>query len=255
MEQPNNKQNSAPTEQQDWVRAQNLIPAYLKKTLSADDQAWMAYFLTTLQAKDSEKAMAFQQEIEWVGQTQAMLVEVSPKLDATVGWQKMSHQIDEMEKTMPTQFANQPTQDKKKSLFQTLFSLPTDLLNSKRKSLVSLWQKPAVGIFASAIIVSQMGLLAAVVRQLHQAENTTVSTTVTPATGSKAVEGANVLQVTFKDTASLLEVRVLLSQVHAQVVGGPGALGIWEIAVPQDETDNAVKQITASKLAYSVTKQ
>lgn len=43
-----------------------------------------------------------------------------------------------------------------------------------------------------------------------------------------------VLQVRFAPTASLAEIQALLEQIEGRIVDGPGALGLYRIALPED---------------------
>lgn len=52
------------------------------------------------------------------------------------------------------------------------------------------------------------------------------------------------LQVVFHDQASVGEVRALLHRLGADVVSGPGSLGVWKITVARDEIDAAVRALS-----------
>ena len=115
------------------------------------------------------------------------------------------------------------------------------------------WRKPVVGVIASAMIVGQMGLLAAVVKQMSNIP--TVTEGVTPSSGAPSLEGMQVLLIVFKDNASLLDVRTLIDSVQGRVIDGPGALGIWLVAVPKDQLDASLKRVGAAKAVESVAPQ
>ena len=122
-------------------------------------------------------------------------------------------------------------------------------LNALLDRATAWWRKPVIGALASAMIVGQMGLLAAVVKQMSP-ERAEV-TSATPLSGSQSVDGAIVLSVVFKDNASLLDVRTLVDSVQGRVVGGPGALGVWDVEVPKEKLAEALKIFAASTAVES----
>jgi hypothetical protein len=116
--------------------------------------------------------------------------------------------------------------------------------------LVGMWQKPVVAAMASAMIIGQMGLLAAVVRYTYNVEPQVAL--VSPAAGGKVDPDSVVLAIVFKDKTTVKQMNQLLASVQAQVVGGPGAIGVWEVAVPKDKLAEAMKLFGSSKLLESV---
>lgn len=230
-------------------RAQFLIPGYLKKSLKADDYQWMTQFLDQLhqrgQADDRADAQAarredaFLQEMAWVERSQAQLAQDTPAFDARLGWQRMEERLTA---------GSAPAARKKPSP-----ASPVSWAQAQLAALIdratAWWKKPVIGALASAMIVGQMGLLAAVVKQMSP-ERAEV-TSATPLSGGQSVDGAIVLSVVFKDTASLLEVRTLVDSVQGRVVGGPGALGVWDVAVPKEKLAEALKTLTAAPAVES----
>ncbi|MEP7156780.1 MAG: hypothetical protein ABI905_13465 [Betaproteobacteria bacterium] len=55
------------------------------------------------------------------------------------------------------------------------------------------------------------------------------------------------LQVTFRPAAQEAQIRKILNSTHAEIVGGPGALGVYTIAVPADGAALAGKQLMDQK--------
>jgi hypothetical protein len=127
------------------------------------------------------------------------------------------------------------------------------LARERIKTLLDLWRKPAVGILASAMIVGQMGLLAAMVKFMYRVEPAV--TVVTPAKGEKGQANVMVLSVIFVDKATALEMRQAIDSVEGYVVGGPGALGVWEVAVPKSKIVEATRRLESNKLIESVANQ
>lgn len=103
------------------------------------------------------------------------------------------------------------------------------------------------------MLIGQMGLLAAVVRYTYNVEPQTA--VVAPASGEKGNPDSITLAVVFKDKATLKQMRQLLDSVQAQVVGGPGAIGVWEVAVPKDKLNEAMKVFGESKIVESAAPQ
>ncbi len=126
-------------------------------------------------------------------------------------------------------------------------------IRARIEKLIRLWRKPAIGALASAMIVGQMGLLAALVRYTYNVEPQI--SVMAPASGSKVDQDGIVLAVVFKDKASAKQIQQLLSSVQAQVTGGPGAIGVWEVAVPKDKLDDAMKILSNSKIIESAAPQ
>jgi hypothetical protein len=227
----------------DIERAKHLIPGYLKKTLSGDDKEWMAQFLNTVQSLGAANAAAteFTQEMAWVQRTQEHLAQSSPAFDAQAGWQRMQNRL-----ATPSP-ASAPQRER--NVLQWIKAQ----FRARVERLVRLWQKPIVAATASAMIIGQMGLLAAVVRYTYNVEPQ--AAVVAPASGSKTGQDTVVLALVFKDKATAEQMRKLLDSVQAQVVGGPGAIGVWEVAVPKDKLNEAMKAFNTSKILESVTPQ
>lgn len=248
-----------PLSNDDIERARNLIPGYLKKTLPTDDTAWMAHFLNTLNDHGGPTATAFEEEMRWVAHTQAQLAQSTPVFDTQKGWQRMQSRLVaaaplQVTQVTPAAQANPPAaQQRRQAPKPSLLTWLKTQIKARIDKAVLTWQKPAIGALASAIIVGQMGLLAAVVKQMSHPD--VVVAGVTPSSGSQTLEGSIVLAVVFKDEATLLQMRELLDSVQARVIGGPGAIGVWEVAVPKERLNEAIKALGAAKVVESVAPQ
>lgn len=235
---------SSVTYSTDLERARNLIPGFLKKTLAADDKEWMTQFLNTLNQQSGSAAADFNQEMAWVERSQIHLAQDAPAFDAQAGWQRLQHRL-----AAPAPLAPQK-QQVKESFVAAAVSWAKSEIRTRIHSAAAWWRKPVVGVIASAMIVGQMGILAAVVKQMSQA--TTVVEGVTPSSGAPSLEGLVVLTVVFKDSASLLEVRSLIASVDGRVVDGPGAIGVWQIGVPKGSLDTSLKRLSSAPVVESV---
>jgi hypothetical protein len=127
------------------------------------------------------------------------------------------------------------------------------IIQSKIDLLVKFWQKPMVGVLASAMIVAQIGLLAALVR--YSSHSLPQENGVTSASGSQGIQGAVQLSVVFKDTATAFQMRTLLDSLQAQIVGGPGAIGVWVIAIPKENLTKAAQAMSQAPFVESATPQ
>lgn len=228
----------------DIERARNLIPGFLKKTLSGDDKEWMTQFLNSLPRQGGDTYADFKQEMAWVERTQQQLADQEPAFDAQAGWSRLQRRIESPELAAPKPSAS-PT--------NALVAWLKTQARTRFSRAAAWWRKPAVGVLASAMIVAQMGLLAAVVTQLRDVQ--TVVEGVVPASGAPSLEGSAMLSVVFKDSASLLEVRTLIDSVGGRVVDGPGALGVWLIAVPTKQLYASVKRLSTAPAIESVSAQ
>jgi hypothetical protein len=158
-------------------------------------------------------------------------------------------QASEFKQEMPSIEQTQPAPLHKRSVLQWVKAQ----IRTRVEKLIRLWRKPATGALASAMIVGQMGLLAALVRYTYNIEPQ--SSVMAPAAGSKVDQDSIVLAVVFKDKATAKQIQQLLSSVQAQVTGGPGAIGIWEVAVPKDKLNDAMKILGSSKIVESAAPQ
>lgn len=232
---------------QDIERAQYLIPGLLKKTLGTDDSEWMAQFLNTLRSQGGPVLAEFEQEMAWVERTQQHLAQTSPVFDAQAGWQRMKGRLDTATEKVVGSPPAAPTRPR--NVVQWVKSQFRDRIDNA----IRWWQKPVVAVLASAMIVGQMGILAVVVRNFYNVAPQ--AAIVVPASGEKSLPDSITLAVVFKDKATLKQVNHLLGSVQAQVVGGPGAIGVWEIAVPKDRLNEAMKVFGASEIVASAAPQ
>ena len=230
----------------DIERARHLIPGFLKKTLAADDKEWMTQFLNILNQQGGPAAVDLAQEIAWVERSQQQLAQDAPAFDAQAGWQRLQGRLDA---PMPLPAKQPPTNA---SLITTAAWVKAQI-HRRLNNAAAWWRKPMVGVLASAMIIAQMGLLAAVVKQMSQGQIASVS--VTPSSGAPSLVGVTVLTIVFKDSASLLDVRTLIDSVEGRVIDGPGALGVWQVAGPKDKLGASLKRLSAAKAVESVAPQ
>ena len=225
--------------------ARHLIPGFLKKSLSDNDKEWMTQFLNQLRASasqgiDADISIGFEQEMAWIEQTQTQLAQHDPVFDTQQGWQRMRSLLE----------SEVTTQIPRPSLAHQVITWIQAFIHVRSQKWVDLWKKPLVGALASAMIVGQMGLLAAMVRMTYNAMPQ--PTTVSLSSGESAPPDSAVLAVVFKDQATQLDMRTLLDGLQAQVVGGPGAIGVWQVSVPKDKLSEALQSLGRAKIVESV---
>ncbi len=233
----------------DLERARNLIPGFLKKTLSHDDKEWMTQFLSTLTSQGGTDAADFKHEMAWVERSQLQLAQDAPAFDAQAGWQRLQRRL---EQTPAATHVKRATPNQLSGLAAIGTRIKTEL-QKRLNGAMAWWKKPAIGVLASAMIVAQMGLLAAAVKQISHMQ--AVSESVSPASGAPSLDGMTVLTIVFKDSASLLDVRTVIDGVQGRVIDGPGALGVWLVAVPKDKLDITLKRLGSASPVESVAPQ
>jgi hypothetical protein len=231
----------------DFEKARTLLPSYLKKTISADDKAWMTQFIHNLHDQslnlDEGEVRQFHDEMAWVELSQQQLEIQTPTFDSEAGWKKMAMKLN----------LNQSTQATTVRSTQSVVDVLRSVFNAKFGTLILFWRKPMVGFLASTMIVAQMGLLAALVKYTWQTQRQ--ETVVAPASGDVRMSGMVLFSVMLKDVAKVQEMRALLETMQAQVVSGPSAIGLWVIAVPKDKLIEAAKAFKSSTIVESAEQQ
>ena len=149
--------------------------------------------------------------------------------------------------------AQPPAVERTPSAYQKVKDWLAKLARMQKDRALQWWQKPAIGALASAMIVGQMGFLAASVKQVHTL--TTDVSMVTPSSGASRPTDGVVLKVVFKPKASVKDIMASINSVKGRVVGGPGALGIWEVEVSSDQLVNAAQTLGKSKTVESVAQE
>lgn len=108
------------------------------------------------------------------------------------------------------------------------------------------WFAPAFALAAS-LLVAQAALIGYLVHERDAA--------LAPLSGAPAA-GGDLLQVVFKPDAAERDLRALLAANGAELVGGPGALGVYTVRVPAGRADAAAAALRArTDLVESVTRR
>jgi hypothetical protein len=97
-----------------------------------------------------------------------------------------------------------------------------------RDALRRWWETPARGWALGGLTLAQAAVIAVLLWQPPGSDQEPLSDPRLPALGD-----AVLLQVTFAPTATEAQIRAALQQARATLVGGPGALGLYTVAVPR----------------------
>ena len=150
----------------DWERAEHLLPGYLKNSLPASDQEWMKQWINQIETTGGVTADALAAETAWVRTAQDVLGGQATNFNAQAGWQRLQAglQIQAVSGAGVSLTAN-PTSTT--TAFRKVRQWLVKLAYMQQDRALQWWQKPAAGVLASAMIVGQMGLLAAAVKQAY----------------------------------------------------------------------------------------
>jgi hypothetical protein len=165
---------------------------------------------------ESNQHPALLDEMHWLALTREQLREATPAVAADAGWHQLLARID--------------AQPRRQS------APPQGWFEKNRSRLSGWWATPAVGFAAAAVLTVQLGAIVWLSRSDDDAAR--------PMSAPSAAVAADaaLLQVVFKDQASVAQVRAALAAAGATVVDGPGALGVWRVRV---ERNAAAAALTA----------
>lgn len=96
------------------------------------------------------------------------------------------------------------------------------------------WWSPAMG-FAAILIVLQAVVIGGLLTRGDETHHTL--------SGRAASVEGTLLQITFRPDAREADLRAVLSSVQAEIVSGPGALGVYTIEVPSENSRSALAQL------------
>jgi len=185
-------------------KVRELWPGYLNKTLSADDQVFMDHWIHTHGPEHPE----FQHELNWLALTRDQLKQATPLADPEAGWHELLARIEAQPKPQA----------------QTPASEPQGLL----AKCLSWLATPALATSLAVVAVTQSLAL----WMLWPGEQDSVRLMSSSPAASATATDRITLQITFHEQATVAQVRTSLSAVHAQLIQGPSALGVWQAQVP-----------------------
>jgi hypothetical protein len=183
-------------------KVRELWPDYLNKTLSADDQVFMNNWLHDHGPEHPE----FQQELAWLALTREQLRQATPVAGPEAGWHELLARIE----AQPRPHALQA-------------HVPAGLL----ARCVAWLSAPAFATsLAILVLVQSLALW-----MLWPSEQDAVRL-MSSSPASSAAQPHITLQITFSEQATVAQTRAALSSVHAKIIQGPSALGVWQAQVP-----------------------
>lgn len=110
----------------------------------------------------------------------------------------------------------------------------------------SRWQRAAFAV-AATVLLAQAAVIGVMFK--HQQQESSIA----PLAGQTQAVGGATLQVTFRESATEAEIRTALIGANAEIVGGPGALGIYTVRVMSGQREAAVDKLRKSAAVESVT--
>ncbi|MBI3896889.1 MAG: hypothetical protein HY308_01175 [Gammaproteobacteria bacterium] len=209
-------------EQQLKQQFHELLPWYVNGTLATADREWMDQYI-----KDHPDVRS---ELRWDEFLRQAVQQVDTSaVSADVGMEKFLSRIRQEQRSATPRFSER----------------------------LRAWRRRAGDAFAGDWSVSMLttGLIVVVVIQavingvLVLRQNNSDYGAVRSVGG---VARGPLLEVNFRADASEHEIRFLLVELGASVVGGPGQLGNYLLHVPSDKVDESAQRLAASKIVLAV---
>lgn len=203
----------------------DLLPWHVNGTLEPTERMWVEHYLT-----EHPDAQA---ELRWTERLQAHIQETAaPEVAPDVGFARFHALIRAEARAMPRTTRAEGG------------------LSDRVRAFLAAWRlTPAVAV-AATVIVAQTGIIGALLTTQMSGKEQELSTVRSVASG-QMVSGP-VLQVSFRADTPERELRTLLVSVGGTLVGGPGQLGNYLVAVPSEKLEKASQQLAASDLVEDV---
>jgi hypothetical protein len=200
------------------TRVRELLTGYVNKTLSSDDQAFMDQWMN-----DPDRAQPdVLDEQRWLALTRAQLRDAVPKPAPDAGWHELLARIEVEPIVTPSRGAQAPEDQGLAAWFWRL------------------WRQPALAYAVLVLLVGQMAVLAWQWSPHGEVRLMSAPTVVHAPVASVLV------QVAWRAHATSAQMQSVLQQVQGTVVSGPSVLGLWLVAVPQAQADEALKTLRSS---------
>ncbi|NJS37113.1 MAG: hypothetical protein HC765_13035 [Brachymonas sp.] len=219
----------------EWPIAQELLPAYLKKTLSSSDQAWMETWINQVKSQAGDGALQLERELHFAHLLQTQLSAPSVGLDVQGSWDKLSASISQPSASPAHNLAPKPRHSP--SLQQRM----QDILGQ----FMTWWSRQWVAIAVCALLAAHIGLLSLLA---GGSDSTRIPAIAAPASGNSAPASGVIYRVAFKPEAKAQEILGLLLRMQAQIIAGPSALGLWSIQVENSQALAAEQLLKHSSL-------
>jgi hypothetical protein len=209
-----NRTTLAPDE---WQRFQELLPWYANRTLGAAERREMDRWITA--SADCRAEFMEVMALAWQIQNEKVSVDERAGLDKLMAMVR--------------------ARDAGK-LLSLPASQPRELPRGESPRFASRWYKPVLAVAAAFALIQAGAIL---LFQLPEEAPSIVRPLGVPALSVSST----LLQTTFHAEATDAEIRSLFAKVGAEVISGPGALGIYTVKVPAATADAALAELRAAR--------
>ncbi len=205
-----------PESQQSFLE---LLPWYVNGTLDGNDRRSMEYCLATYPDCRSE--------LEWMEGVANQVRGESIQLNEQAGLDRLMSMVR--------------AQESGKLLMLPRLSAPRvgpakQALRIVSRTKLQQWIKPLMAVAATLAVV-QVGLVFIDTQSANQSD------TLRPLGATQPMARHVMIQATFRADASETKIRALLAQVGAEIVSGPGALGVYTLKVPINKAESALADL------------
>jgi hypothetical protein len=211
-------------------KIRHLWPGYLNKSLSTDDQAFMDNWMHHHGPAHPE----FQDELNWVALTRAQLKQATPIVNPEAGWHELLARIEA--EPRPQSAARKAT------------------TGGWLQQMLSWLTTPALTTSMAALLVAQSVAVWMLWPGADDSVRLMSSTRADPAASATAAHTIT-LQVTYKEQATVAQVRESLAAVQGHIDQGPSALGVWRVqvaAMPEAQLTSLVTTLQSQAAVESV---
>jgi hypothetical protein len=206
-------------------RFQELLPWHVNGTLERSEREWVEHYL-----REHPDAQA---ELRWTEALQTQVRQSAADVAPEVGLDRFLALIHAEARATPRAAAHAPAG-----------------FGERLRAFFAAWHLSPTAAVAAAVIAAQAGIIGTLLTSQLGGEDPEYSTVRSLEPG-QLVSGP-VLQVSFRADTPERELRSLLVSVGGTLVGGPGQLGNYLIAVPPDRLEQASQQLAASTLVEDV---
>jgi hypothetical protein len=201
-------------------RFRDLLPGHLNKTLSADDQGFMDKWTND----PAQLPPELQDEAQWLAMVRDQLRASAPRAEPELGWHELLARIEAEPRSARQMGPGQAE--------------PA----GREHGLKGWWrwlQRPALAYAMLALLVGQTALLT---WSWWPQGDARLMSAAPPA--SVAPDTLR-LDVLWHPQATAEQMQAALQLARGQVLSGPSALGLWQVAVPLEQADAAVAALRA----------
>jgi hypothetical protein len=214
-------------------RLQELLPAYVNGTANGQDRQYVKEALA--QSAQARSALAWHEAL-----AEKVIADVEA-VPADIGWAQLQARVRAASQAK-TMNHSQGAQSWWQQLTKTLESwMPHNWLPGPALSGVCALLLAVVG--AQQLIGSSVDD-----REYSQVRGNTETQPLKPG----VIAGYKYVKLNFKERISERDMRLLLIRTGAVLVGGPGQLGDYTVAVPATQIDSALKEFQSSMLTESI---